>query len=143
MFVLLLILTAVLGLILWRTRAFRAVFEDSAALEPEAILASVRLAGAGALAVLAVLGLWAKRHLAAHAGLDYTDPRFDGVVFLQGLPVKALAVAALWVVLVAVGVVTWQVLDNILAKRPAAKADARLLGAILIALGFLAGGVLR
>lgn len=143
MLILLLLLTAVVIAVLWRTPAFRAIFADSAVLTPEALIASVRLAGGVAFVVLTLLALWGRAYAGAHAGLIYSDPRFDGVVFLQNAPIKALAATALWVVIVAIGVVTWQVVDNILAKRPAGKADARLLGMILVALGFLFGGVLR
>lgn len=141
--VLLLILTAIIIAVLWRSRAFHAIFAPSEDLSPEAQVASVRLAGAVAFVALGLLALWGKVYAAANAGLDYRDPRFDGVTFLQNAPTKALAATALWVVIVAIGVTTWQVLDNMLAKRATAKADVRLLCAVLISLGFLFGGVLR
>lgn len=140
---LLMLLTAIVIAVLWRSRAFHAIFAPSEDLSPEAQVASVRLAGAVAFVALGILALWGRLYAQANAHLDFRDPRFDGVTFLQNAPTKALAATALWVVIVAIGVTTWQVLDNMLAKRSAAKADVRLLAAVLISLGVLFGGILR
>jgi hypothetical protein len=140
------LLVVVIGLALVlvaRSAAFKAIFADSDTLTTEAQLASVRLAGWLAFLVLAVLSIWGRIHTTANPGMDYSDPRFDGVVFLQNAPPKIMAALALWVVIVAVGVFTWQVLDNLLAKRAAARADVRLLCAVVLGLAFLFGGVLR
>jgi len=157
MFILITCLVIAAALVAWKAQWVNDLFTNAYHLleEPARMKRSARIAAAVALAAAVIL-LFAGGH-AAGASVNPEDRAFDVVVFVRLALARVLAVAAVWPLVIFGAYATWHWLDNQVGKRlwiwtndtsdeiKAAKKrnGATVLAALILALAFLAAGVVR
>lgn len=157
MFILIACIVIAAALVAWKAQWVNDLFTDAYNLlhEPERMKRSARIAAAVALGVAVVLLFVGGK--TAGASVNPEDRSFDVIVFVRLALARVLAVAAVWPLVIFGAYATWHWLDNQIGKRlwiwtndvsdeiKAAKKrnGATVLAALILALAFLAAGVVR